>query len=151
MTYPDVIGDITLKDLENIIGNSYDIANQIDTVERETLKPLREKLDQLDAMIVEALTKAELTSFKSKHGTIVRSTRYSVQTPKTIEEKRAFFKWLNEKGPEVYWTYATVHSASLNSLYKTEMEVAKQEGNLDFKIPGIGEPTATPILSRRKR
>jgi hypothetical protein len=142
---------ITLADFEELVGRSYKLADEIAELERVTLKPMKERLDNLDSQILEHLTKLDMTSFKSKHGTVVRSNRYSVQTPKTIEEKKEFFRWLNEKGPEVYWSYATVNSQSLNALYKAELEVAKEEGNLEFKIPGIGEPTATPILSRRKK
>ena len=147
----DTVENITLGEFDELVGRSYTVAAEIETLERTVLKPLRERLDNLDSQILEHLTKLDMTSFKSKHGTVVRSNRYSVQTPKTMQEKREFFRWLNEKGPEVYWSYATVNSQSLNALYKAELEVAKADGNLEFKIPGIGEPTATPILSRRKK
>jgi len=143
--------NITLADFEELVGQSYKLADEIAEMERVTLKPMKERLDNLDSQILEHLTKLDMTSFKSKHGTVVRSNRYSVQTPKSIQEKKEFFEWLNSKGDEVYWSYTSVNSQSLNALYKAELEVAKSEGNLEFKIPGIGEPTATPILSRRKK
>ena len=137
---------------ETLIGEAYALEAEIEAYEREVLKPKKAKLAQLEGQILQTLADNELTSFKSSHGTVVRSTRYTVRTPKTIEEKTAFFEWLNEsKGREVYWTYVSVNSQSLNSFYKAEMEAAKEANDFDFKIPGIGEPEATPVLSKRKK
>lgn len=137
---------------ETLIGEAYALEAEIEAYERDVLKPKKAKLDLMEGQILQTLADNELTSFKSSHGTVVRSTRYSVRTPKTIEEKTAFFEWLNKsKGREVYWTYVSVNSQSLNSFYKAEMEAAKEAADFDFKIPGIGEPEATPVLSKRKK
>lgn len=54
------------------------------------------------------------------------------KVPKTPEEKEAFFGWLKEKG--FYDTYITVNSNSINSLVKTEYELANDP---EFSIPGL--------------
>lgn len=137
---------------ESLIGEAYALSKEIDDLERDLMKPKKSKLLELENRILQTLADNDLKSFKSSHGTVIRSLRYSVRTPKTIEEKVEFFEWLNrEKGREVYWTYCSVNSAALNSFYKAEMEAAKEAGAFDFKIPGIGEPEAMPVLSMRKK
>ena len=68
-----------------------------------------------------------------------------------MEEKIKFFKWLSEKGQEVYWEFTTINHQKLNSLFSTEREIAIAEGNYEFKVPGIGEPSAQFHLSFRKK
>lgn len=140
---------MTIAELETLIGQTYALDAEIDAAEL-AIKPKKAELARLEALLMEQLQLGELTSYKSKYGTVVRSVRYSVQTPKTKDDKQAFFGWLGNRGEEVRWQYTSVNSQSLNALYKAEMEIAREEGNIDFRIPGIGEPSAQPILSRRK-
>lgn len=142
---------ITITAFEELIGEAYELDQEIDMLETQALGPLKKKLAEVEAKILATLEAQELTSFKSKHGTVVRSSRFSVRVPADTDAKVEFFKWLNTKGRDIYWKYVTVNSNSLNSLYKQEMEVAKEEGNIDFKIPGIGAPTYSPVLSRRAK
>ncbi len=143
---------ISLSDFEKLIVEAYALDDEIEALERDTMKPKRAALKELEGKILQTLADHDMSSFKSSRGTVVRAVRYTVPTPKTIEDKVAFFDWLNkEKGREVYWTYASVNSQSLNSFYKAEMEAAKEAGNFNFKIPGLAEPEATPILSRRSK
>ena len=150
-TAPATGRDMTVAQLQALIGQSYELDREIDEIEKKTVEPLKAKLREIDATILATLEALEMTSFKTPHGTVVRTNRFSVQVPKDIEAKSAFFKWLSEKGREVYWQYVTVNSQSLNSLYKQEMEIAKEAGNLDFSLPGIGQPTFSATLSRRKK
>lgn len=137
---------------ETLIGEAYALDAEIEELERTVMDPKRQRLEELEAKILQTLADHEMTSYKSTHGTIVRSLRYSVRTPKTLEEKTAFFDWLHKsKGRDVYWTYVSINSASLNAFYKAEMKAAKESGDFDFKIPGLAEPEATPVLSRRKK
>lgn len=142
---------LTIAQLEELIGESYMVDGEIDRVEKEVLAPLRAKLKELDGRILAELEAEDKTSYKSRYGTVVRMRRYTVRVPATMEDKVEFFQWLNTKGREVYWKYATVNSQALNSLYKAEMEVAKEEGNVDFKIPGLGQPELSVTLARRSK
>lgn len=115
------------------------------------MKPLQEELDKLDARILEELESTGKSSYKSNCGTVMRSRTYSVRVPVTDEAKRQFFGWLESKGPEVYWRYTTVNSQSLNSLYKAEREIAVEEGDVDWTIPGLEAPTLRVTLSKRSK
>lgn len=137
---------------EKLVGEAYALDAEIVEIKRQTLEPKQKRLDEVEALILQTLADNDLKSFKSSHGLVVRSLRYSIKTPKSNEEKVAFFEWLNkEKGREVYWAMATVNSQTLNAFYKAEMEAAKEAGTFDFSIPGLGAPEAQPILSRRKK
>ncbi len=143
---------IKLKDFESLIAETYALDAELDELKRTVIEPKRQRLEELERLVLQTLADHDMSSYKSAHGTVIRSLRYSVRTPKSIEEKVEFFEWLNrEKGRDVYWAMATVNSQTLNSFYKAEMEAAKEDGNFDFRVPGIGEPEATPILSRRKK
>lgn len=74
----------------------------------------------------------------------------SYQTPKTIEEKEAFFKWLAEnEGEEVMKSYMTVNSQSLNSLLNDLEERYAREGKI-LAPEGLGAPIARAKLSVTK-
>lgn len=83
-------------------------------------------------------------------GTVSLSERLSVPTPKTPEQKEAFFNWLREEmGQDGYLTYATVNSNSLNSLYRQKVEEYGERGEV-LEIGGIEAPTSYTSLSLRK-
>lgn len=143
---------IKLADFEKLIAQAYDLDAEVTRIKKEVLEPAVNKLADVEGRILETLERHDMTSYRSSRGLVTRTVRYSVQTPKSPEEKAAFFNWLREsKGEDVFWAYATVNSQSLNSLYKAEMDIAKQEANFDFKIPGLSEPKGQPILSRRAK
>jgi len=78
-------------------------------------------------------------------GTISRVDKLGVTTPKTDEDKRAFFTWLKAKGNDVYFRYITINHASLNSFYNSELDAASESGE-EFNVPGIGAPTSSEHL-----
>lgn len=85
-------------------------------------------------------------------GTIYRQRSFSVQVPKESEDKKLLFSWIAAtKGPDVLDNMLSIHSASLNSFYKAELEIAKEQGNVDFAIPGIAEPSVYYTLGMRAK
>ena len=75
------------------------------------------------------------------------NTKMSVKTPKTPEEKQAFFQWvLTEKGQDAYYAYMSVNSATLNRLYGEMNEEAAAKGEV-LDMGGIEPPTAYNKLS----
>lgn len=83
------------------------------------------------------LQAAGIDRFEYGGRVIYLRTRTSVQVPKSSEDREAFFDYLKERG--VFEQMITVHSNTLNSFYQGEYEQAVAEGNLSFKIPGIGD------------
>lgn len=114
---------------EALIAEYVEAENDLEEVKRTVVKPQQEKVDELEARILQTLIDHDMTSYKSKHGTVIKSLRYSVKTPKSIEEKTAFFEWLNKtKGREVYWNYVTINSQSLNAFIKQKWRRQKRRG-----------------------
>ena len=110
----------------------------------------KEAADLQEAKILEMLDATNKKSFKTDGvGTVTKVCKWSVTTPKTNEEKALLFKWLKEKlGADGFLAYASVNSASLNSLYNTMYE--ESDDKINFKIDGVGEPTERTTLSFRR-
>lgn len=113
-----------------------------------TKKKVTEELELAEKEMLEMLNQSGLKNFKSPVGTVSISHRTSVKTPKTEEDRQAFFEYLKSKG--LYDTMISVNSATLNSFYKAEFEEAKERGDDDFEIPGIKEVTIDQNLSFRR-
>lgn len=142
---------MTIAEFEALIGETYKLDAEITAYEKTVLKPMKARLDELEARILAQLEAEEMSSYKSKHGTVVRSRKYSVRVPQSAEDKEALFSWLRTKGDAFYYKNVSVNSQSLNSIYSTEMEIAKDEGNFDFAIPGVGLPEVRVTLSMRSK
>lgn len=83
-------------------------------------------------------------------GRVRISHEMSVQTPKTLDEKKAFFEWLaKNKGQDVADAYMSINSQSLNSLYNELQEEAASRGEI-LQVDGLGEPIARTKLSLTK-
>ena len=106
---------------------------------------LETKKKKLLAMMEEA----EVTSYRTESGQVVRKKIFGIKTPKG-EDLQTFFSYLREKRPNDYLALATVNSQSLNSWYKQELEAVKEKGGMDVEIPGLGEPTITEQISITK-
>jgi hypothetical protein len=106
------------------------------------------ELKRAEAALIAMMEKAEKEVYiVTGVGRVRVSHELSVQTPKTREEKLAFFKWLAEKkGQDVADNYMTINANSLNSLYKELNEEAAQQGEI-LIIDGLGEPVVRTTLS----
>lgn len=108
-------------------------------------KAITDELESAEGQMLELLTEAGLTSYSSPFGRVGISYRTSVRTPKTQEDKEAFFSYLKEIGQ--YDLLISINSQSLNSFYKEQLSLAKEQGLDDFIVPGINEVKITPTLS----
>jgi len=90
-----------------------------------------------------------MDSVKAHGFLFYKQTSTSVTTPKTSEEKQALFEFLQSKG--IFLEIASVNSQTLNSFYKSLAAEAEEQGNYDFKMPGVGEPTTYTSLKLRRQ
>lgn len=101
-------------------------------------------LKQMDAL---ELTKQHIPG----QGTIYVQTKYSVKTPKTMAEKLALFDYIKStKGEETLNGLLSIHSATLNSFYDSELETAKERGDHRWALPGVGEPEMYKVIAARR-
>jgi hypothetical protein len=89
-------------------------------------------------------------------GTYSFSSRHSVPTPKTIEQKVAFAKYLEETGGKtLFWSTFGVNSQTLQSFYKNSLaeheKMCEEKGTPEpFIVPGLEAPTARKSLRLTK-
>jgi len=104
----------------------------------------------LENKLVTTLSEAGKKSYKVDGvGAVTRVVKTSVQTPKDVNDKRAFFDWVEAQyGKDVRDTMSSVNSNTLNSFYNQEVE--KHKDDPMFAIPGIGTPTASEHLSFKR-
>lgn len=138
---------ITFQQMDAVCKSISEQRSVVDSA-KETLKLETEKLDNLEAKLMEMLKQVEKDSYKSPYGNFVIAHRTSVKIPQG-EDKAKFFDYLKKRG--IFDQMITVNSATLNAWYKEEFNAAKENGTLlDFNIDGLGEPTVTEILHFRK-
>lgn len=111
-------------------------------------KVVTDELELEEKKMIEMLEASDLTQFRGEEGLAFISYKTSVKTPKTEEDRAAFFQYLKDKG--LYDQMITVNSQTLNSFYKAEFAEAQEKGNSDFKVPGINEVEVRPQLSFRR-
>lgn len=139
------------KEMETMVGEYYQVRKEIEDFEKLTLAPLKNKKMELERKIMDVLDELEVTSYKTKFGSVQKATRTSYKLPQERADKEAFLTWLHEtKGDLYYWQKVSVNSQTLSAIAKEEYENAKAEGNLEFKIPGLGEPNVSSYLKKGK-
>jgi len=112
------------------------------------LSDVNKDLAKIEKSLLEEMETSGLDSFKNESGSFSKAIRTSVKLPSSPEAWSSFWQHLKDKGH--YDAMKTVNSQKLNGWYKEELGIAKEEGNFDFSVPGLLEPTITEYISMRK-
>lgn len=144
---------ITTDDLDNMVSVMSKLKEEYEELKKQSDEAYK-KYEQARRKVISAL----MATNKSKYfvdgiGTVSLVNKLKVKTPQTPEEKKAFYKWLNEKfGAEGFLAYTGINYQTLNSLYNQEFDKAVETGNADtFSIPGIAQPETETSLSFRQK
>jgi len=142
--------DISLADMDRAIALLRESKDQYAEASKAS-KLLYVDVKKYEAEVIDMMERAGKKRYIAEGiGQVSISENLSVATPKTPEEKQAFFAWLTkEMGEDGFLTYASVNSASLNSLYKEKVEEYGQRGEV-LEIDGLNAPTSFNKLSLRK-
>lgn len=141
--------EISTQELDSLIKTMRDKREEYDAV-RKQASELYHEFKDMESKVLLALKNAD----KSKYhvdgvGTVSVVTRETVKVPKDLDDKRELFDWIKQKyGQDALDSYLTIHSQSLNSFYKKELENAEQPEL--FKIPGLSDPTVVEETRFRK-
>ena len=111
-------------------------------------KQAQDKYNALSQEILRTLELMEIDSIRAHGFLFYKEVKTSVTTPKTVEDKRELFEFLRSK--DMFDEMVSVNSMTLNSLYKSLSEAAAKEGILDFRMPGVPEPTIYTNLKLRR-
>jgi len=143
--------DISTKELDSYVEQLRALKTVYDEATKEKERLSAEYTKQKN-VVMEALRQANKESYiVDGIGKVKLQEEQSVKTPKSPEEKDAFFAWVKNKlGADAYYTYMSVNSQSLNSLYKRMKEESRSRGEAEFSIDGLEEPTAYYKLSFTK-
>lgn len=145
----DTNKEITLKAFEELCKNLVEQKEKCKAIEK-TLDAEKEKFNTLSKNVMAYMTELGKDSYSiAGGGTIYISNHFSAQTPKTIEQKKEFFKWLEDNN--LFYEYLNVNANSLSTLVQHEEEEALKRGEIDFKIPGIGDSKWSKRLNYRSK
>jgi hypothetical protein len=139
--------ELTLKAFEGLIEDAFKVRAEIDS-EEAALDIKKAFLKAKQDIILGYMVEFKKDSYKTQFGQIIKKKNWSVATPKTPEDRAAFFDYLKQKG--IFDEMVTVHSKTLNSFVSQELEAAKESGDIDFKVPGIGEPKIFESIAMKK-
>lgn len=137
----------TLNAFQNLCKDIWEQRMKVD----EMASALKIETSKLEGMKAKVLAYMEDSEIEKQHvpgyGTLSMQNMFSVKVP-AGDNKAEFFEYLKERG--IFEDMATIHSATLNSWYKQEIDAAIEEGNADFRIPGIEEPKIVKRLGMRR-
>ena len=144
--------EVTTQELDEAViayklaKDEYDKASAVSSEKNSEAEKKKQDLLNL-------LTAANKSSYIVENVALISvSLKTQVTTPKTIDEKERFFKWVeNRLGREALIAYQTVNYQSLNSLYNAEMKEALEKGEEWNGIDGLEMPTVVKTLSMRAR
>lgn len=139
---------ITIQKLDLLAREYRDAKDAVDEIKAE--KDRAEKVvKNIEKRVSSLLEQIGRKSFKTAYGTMINMQKWSVRIPKDPEKLNELREYATELG--VVESLFKPNHASLNSFYKSQMEAAVESGNIDFKVPGIDDPTCTTIVQLRKR
>lgn len=139
---------VTVADLDALVSQIQQKKTEA-AAKKEELAEINKEIARLEEQGGKYLRELGRDNYKAPNGTVYIKRVWRVGMPKTDEEKQQLFSWLREQG--IFDRYATVNSNSLNALYMSEWDAAKERGDgLEFGIPGVGEPTLFETTEVRK-
>jgi glycyl-tRNA synthetase beta subunit len=141
------MSEVTMAQMDELCRKYAQLKHEKEEIEA-VLKDKSEEIRDVQMQLNAVLELMELGSFKSKHGTIIRSERWSVRTPKDPDSKKAFFDFLKER--DLYDQMITVNSQTLNALYNQERKALNAEGKENPVWPGIEPGEVSYTISLRK-
>ena len=133
---------LTLKEMDEAIDRFFELKEKYTVAKKESDR-IHSELQYAYSELAQKMEAEDMHSYKGKRGLFSYRYEESVQTPKTIEDKQALAAFLREhSGEETFWDSFSVNSQRLQTLYKEYNQIAEDDGELDFSLPGTrkGEP-----------
>jgi hypothetical protein len=138
---------VTIESMNQLCEKIAALRTEIDAFSKQK-KQVELDCESAESELLACLTDAGMTNYVSPVGRFMLSFRMSVKTPKTDEDRAAFFAYLKNEG--VFEQMITVNSQTLNAFYKSKVAEAQASGRDDLRIPGINEVKNDPVISFRR-
>lgn len=133
----------------NVLNKEVEQLVELEKDYNEKKRIYREADDAYEAQrlrLLNMLMEAGVTKYHAEgFGTISMALKRQASVPKNPLDKKSMLEYFESLGPELYNSYVTVNSMTLNAYIKEQSEL-----DPEFKMPGIGEIKETPELRFRK-
>lgn len=109
------------------------------------------KVEELKQRVMKHLDAAGKDKYHvAGHGLIYTQNRFSVPVPKG-DDFRSYAAWyIGQYGEDAWYGHCSVHSATLTSFIKKELEAAAEQGAIAPQFPGLAKPEITKTLAMKK-
>lgn len=111
------------------------------------LSQLAEQVDAAEQKVKRMLEAAGLERFDGNSIVVRLRERTTVKIPKDLGEKQALFSYLRERG--IFEEMISVHSATLNSWYRSECEELEASGKVP-EVPGLKPSSYVDLVVNEK-
>lgn len=139
--------EITVAELNNLCLKFKEIKDEVTLLEGK-IKELNKEKSKIEQKIMAHLEEHGMKNFQGEFGRVSVSKRFSAKMPQDTAKRNEFFQYLKDNGH--FDAMITVHSATLNSYLKNELEKMTEEQQEKWKPPGIDEIGYIERLSLRK-
>lgn len=143
------VEEVSIHEFESTMKLLSELKKRHDEVSKKE-KQIKAELEAIQGKVQSLLEKTGKTKYVSDYGTAYVETKLAFRVPKSVEDKRAFFQWLQEnEGQDVADHYMTVNSQALNSLLNTLTAEYAEKGKV-LEVDGIEPPTSREVFKFRK-
>lgn len=141
--------EITTRELDEAVQKLWDLRKDYEA-KKAISSEASALCDEQETYVLDLLEKANKKNYQLDGvAKVISVTKLQVNTPKDLDSKSAFFKWLKDNyGAEGFLAYLNINHNSLNTLWNNEFE--KAEDKVTFKIDGINPPTEIKTLRVNK-
>lgn len=131
----EITSEITISEMDNAVDSLSELKKQVSFLQGE-IDAKNYQIREIEEKLMSYLEYFGKDKYVAKNCTIDIREHTSVRIPATEEQKEEFFNYLRSQSEDLYRRMATVNSRSLNSYYKQELDIARDEGR-ELSIPGL--------------
>lgn len=141
--------EITTKQLDEAVHKLWDLRKDYEQKKRISSEASA-LADEQEIIVLDLLERANKKNYQLDGvAKVIAVTKLQVNTPKDLDSKALFFKWLKDNhGAEGFLAYLNINHNSLNALWNAEFE--KVEDKTSFSIAGIEAPIERKTLRVNK-
>ena len=141
---------VTTEELDQLVKQVVAMRAEYDRL-KAVASEANQKVEEAEKVLMGTLKAAGKSKYECEGVALVNLvTKENWTTPKEVEDKRMLYEYIKKKySDDVLVKMTSINYQTLNSWAKAEIEIHVADPS--FKIPGIGNPTSTEVLSLRKR
>ena len=141
--------EITTKQLDDAVRRLWDARADYEAKKKISTEAF-EAAEKAEEEVLDLLEQVNKKNYQLDGvAKVTAVTKLVVNTPKDLDKKSEFFKWLKDSyGAEGFLAYLNINHQSLQALWNSEFE--KAEDKVSFSIAGIDAPTERRTLRVNK-